>query len=83
MIVFIAIIRARSGLDVLICNAGMVHPDAAKSHGEVCLDGFQKTMDVNFMSPVASTQQALPHLEQTKGNILYVTSVVGEGPITH
>ncbi len=45
---------------------------------EASLGGVQKTFDLNFMSAVATTQEALPHLEATKGNIVYITSVVGK-----
>ena len=65
----------------MVCNAGMVHGAAAKAHSEVCLEAFKTTMDVNFMSPVISTKEALPHLEEAKGCILYITSVVGQSII--
>ncbi len=42
------------------------------------MEGFQQTFDLNFMSAVATTKEALPHLEATKGNIVYIASLTGD-----
>ena len=34
-------------------------------------------MDVNFYAPFILSQEALPHLEKTKGNIVFISSVAG------
>ena len=65
------------GLDIVVCSAGGSHDDTMRPHSEVCLEAYKGVMDINFMSAVALTKEALPHLEETRGNILYVSSVAG------
>lgn len=61
-------------LNILINNAGICIRDSAQS---VDLDDYDRLMDINVRSVVALTKLAVPHLEQTKGNILNVSSISG------
>jgi NAD(P)-dependent dehydrogenase (short-subunit alcohol dehydrogenase family) len=62
------------GLDVLVNNAGVsmdgeierLHPDVAKT-----------VMDVNFLGSVYMTKAAIPWLKQSKGSVLFISSVAG------
>lgn len=60
-------------LDILVNNAGeglrapITDPDFVTK--------FRKTMDINLMSVVLLTQLCVEHLEQTKGNIVNISSV--------
>eukprot|EP00095_Tigriopus_kingsejongensis_P002501 maker-scaffold64_size435223-snap-gene-2.21 protein:Tk02501 transcript:maker-scaffold64_size435223-snap-gene-2.21-mRNA-1 annotation:"short-chain dehydrogenase reductase sdr domain containing protein" len=67
-------------LDVLISNAGQVAktmPILEKSVASV-----QDMMLLNYTSHFVLTQQALPHLERTKGTILYTGSIFGDSRFT-
>ncbi len=44
---------------------------------ELDLTRFQRTYNINVMSPVAMTKAALPHLEKTQGTILFISTVSG------
>lgn len=61
-------------LDVLINNAGI-------SMRSLLIDTdpavIQKLMDVNFMGTVYATRYALPHIQQTKGSIVGISSIAG------
>ncbi|CAG2162165.1 unnamed protein product [Oppiella nova] len=71
-------IGALKRLDVLVNNAG---------RGMVCaitdttiLDKYQEVMDTNVQSVVYLTHLCVEHLEQTKGNIINISSVCGLKP---
>lgn len=55
-------VRAHADLDVLIMNAGS---GVAGSVDSYRLDRLDKAFEVNFMSPFALVQAALPHLRRT------------------
>lgn len=59
-------------LDVLVNNAGIVE---VGSIGEVSVDSYDRIMNTNVRSVVVLTQLAVPHLIETKGNIVNVSSV--------
>ena len=64
-----------SGLDIVICNAGGISGfDSVR--GKTTED-FRRTMELNLFAPFIMTREAIPHLEKTRGNILYVSSVAG------
>ena len=66
-----------SGLDILICNAGMSDGKTFVPVREMPMDNYMKVFDINYFSPVVMTKEALPHLEKTKGNIVHVSSITG------
>jgi len=62
-------------LDVLVNNAG-INKGLADFH-EAKIDSFDEIFDVNVRSAVTLTKLALPHLIESKGNIVNVSSVGG------
>lgn len=61
-------------IDVLINNAGL---SMRASFHEVELSVLHRLMDVNFWGAIYCTKYALPHLLQTKGSVVGVSSVAG------
>lgn len=62
-------------LDILLSNAGTGIRDSVR---EMTRDGFRGIMDLNLTAAFLMTKFALPHLEKTKGNILYISSSAGQ-----
>ena len=61
-------------IDVLICNAGITHRGTFR---HMDLTDFEKVMKVNFYGAVYSTHYALPHLIESKGTIIAISSING------
>ena len=62
-------------LDILINNAGV------SSHGRVrdlTIDAWDKVVGINLMGPVYMTSYALPHLLETKGSIIFISTLAGK-----
>nr|XP_054929016.1 uncharacterized protein LOC126534449 [Dermacentor andersoni] len=59
-------------IDILVNNAGIAK---AAPLGEISLDEFDEVYNTNLRSAFSMTQQALPYLKKTKGNIVNVSSV--------
>jgi NAD(P)-dependent dehydrogenase (short-subunit alcohol dehydrogenase family) len=67
---------ARYGrLDCLINNAGW-HPPHKPIDG-FSVEEFRELLDLNLVSIFAACKFALPHLRQTRGNIINLSSLVG------
>src|SRR5215468_10279673 len=62
-------------LDCLINNAGW-HPPH-KPIDDFSIDGFRDLLNLNLVSVFAACKFALPHLRQTQGNIINMSSLVG------
>lgn len=68
---------ARCGrLDTLIANAGITM--WSRFEALESLEPFRRLMAVNYMGSVACTYHALPHLRQTRGRIVAVSSLTGK-----
>lgn len=63
-------------LDVLVNNAGMMQEARAE---DMSLEAWHQTLTVNLTTPFALIKAALPHLRQTRGNIVNVGSIEGLG----
>ena len=61
-------------LDVLINNAGITMRSMLVDTDPAVI---QKVMDINFMGTVYATRYALPHIQQTKGSIVGISSIAG------
>ncbi|XP_037797697.1 3-oxoacyl-[acyl-carrier-protein] reductase FabG-like [Penaeus monodon] len=61
-------------LDILINNAGILVLGGIES---ISMEDYDKQMDVNVKSVFVLTKLALPHIIETKGNIINVSSVCG------
>lgn len=64
-------------LDVLVNNAGIVLMGGVT--GDV--NNFDRMIATNVRGPYLLTQQAIPHLVKTKGNIVNVSSIVSTVPM--
>lgn len=61
-------------LDVLVNSAGILVPGSTESISE---EDFDKCMNINCRSAFILTQASIPHLLESKGNIVHVSSVTG------
>lgn len=61
-------------LDILINNAGVLIPGTLSS---MTMEDHDKMMATNLRGPVELSKFAIPHLIETKGNIVNVSSVSG------
>ena len=68
-------------LDMLINNAGMAASALLAEFPDLRL--FRQTVDVNFYGTVYCTYYALPHLKQSKGRIVAVSSLGGKSAIPY
>ncbi|KAF3768810.1 NAD(P)-binding protein [Cryphonectria parasitica EP155] len=59
-------------IDGLIVNHGALEP--IKRIADSSVDDWKRLYDINFFSALALVQAAIPHLRQTKGRIVLVTS---------
>ncbi|MCP4426888.1 MAG: SDR family NAD(P)-dependent oxidoreductase [Chloroflexi bacterium] len=59
-------------LDALVNNAGMVEPVAKIGDADTAVLG--QNIAVNLIGPMALTQAALPHLRQSRGRVINVSS---------
>jgi len=61
-------------LDVLVNSAGIIETGSIEN---TSLSQLDRMLDINLRSVYNLTMQAVPHLIQTKGNIVNVSSVAG------
>lgn len=61
-------------IDVLICNAGITQRAPFE---EMDLAVFDRVMNINFYGAVYGVRYALPHLLETKGTIVAISSING------
>lgn len=65
-----------SRLDVLINNAGMMKESPVS---ETSLEDWHDTLALNLTAPFVLTKYAFPHLAESKGNIINISSVESLG----
>lgn len=68
-------------LDMLVNNAGLAASALFDEFPDLTL--FRLTMDVNFYGAVYCTYYALPHLKQSRGRIVAVSSLGGKSAIPY
>ncbi|CCK71429.1 sepiapterin reductase family protein KNAG_0H00130 [Huiozyma naganishii CBS 8797] len=59
-------------LDSLVANAGVLDP--VQDVHNIDVNGWKKLYDINFFSIVSLVGIAVPHLEKTQGNVIFVSS---------
>jgi short-subunit dehydrogenase len=68
------IISAWGRLDTLVCNAGI---SMRALFEDIQLDVFKQVMDINFYGTVYAVKYALPHILESKGSIVGISSING------
>jgi short-subunit dehydrogenase len=68
-------------LDLLINNAGLAATALFEDFPDLSL--FRHTMEVNFFGGVHCTYYALPHLKQTRGRIVAISSLGGKAALPY
>ena len=74
-------VAAFGRLDMLINNAGLAVIARLEDYSDLSL--FQHTMEVNFYGAVYCTYYALPHLKQTRGRIVAISSLGGKAALAY
>ena len=67
-------VAAHGGIDIVINNAGV---GLAAPISELDPNDLQAALAVNLFGPLALTQAALPFLRRRRGQVIFVSSVVG------
>ena len=68
-------------IDVLINNAGLGHRSAIS---KIPADHMHTIVDTNILAPLHTCQAAIPYMrEQGSGQIINVSSIVGQRPLPH
>lgn len=67
-------VKKFGSIDVLICNAGI---SMRALFEDIDLDVFKQLMDVNFYGSIYVVKAALPHLFESRGSIIGVSSING------
>jgi short-subunit dehydrogenase len=74
-------VAAFGKLDMLINNAGLAASAQFEDFPDLHL--FKHTMDVNFYGAVYCTYYAIPHLKQTRGRIVAISSLGGKAALPY
>jgi 3-oxoacyl-[acyl-carrier protein] reductase len=69
------VVAAWQRLDIVVNNAGVWLEDPA---GEGRLDVWDRTYEINVRGCFLVTDAAVPHLEKTRGSIVFVSSTAGQ-----
>lgn len=72
-------VNAWGGIDVLIANAGVTMQVLFEDITDISL--FEKIMRINYLGSVYCTYYALPHLKESQGAIVAVSSLTGKAGI--
>ena len=70
-------VKMFDGIDVLINNAGISMRGLVEEGGKEIIGVVKRVMDINFNGALYCTTYALPHIIQSKGVIVGVSSIAG------
>lgn len=73
-------IKLHGRLDLLVNCAGRSDRGAVT---DLSADRFRELLDLNFLSAVRATQAAIPYLTQTRGHVVFISSLAGKIAIRH
>ena len=68
------------GLDALVNNASHLGPSPQPQLADYPIDELRRVYEVNVVAPLALAAEALPHLRESKGRIVNITSDAGVEP---
>jgi len=68
-------VREFGGLDILICSAGL---SLRAYFAGTTLEALERVMRVNFFGTLYATHFALPHIVQSKGSLVAISSLTGK-----
>ncbi len=64
-------------LDIVVANAGLGRQGAVEN---LSTDAYRQMMDVNVDGAFFTTREAIPHLRDTEGSLIFVGSFAGQYP---
>lgn len=73
-------VNALGGLDIVVSNAGV---NALTPVDEMSTEEYRSIMSVNVDGTFFTTREALPHLQESGGHIVYMGSFAGQYPRPH
>jgi len=71
---FSSVLADHGRIDALVNNAGAGHVGTIENES---VDDVRRVMEVNFFGVVAASKAAMPHLRESRGRLVTVTSVGG------
>jgi NADP-dependent 3-hydroxy acid dehydrogenase YdfG len=74
------VVDAAGRLDVLVNNAGVTGDGFETRLEEMSPENFERVLRTNVAGTFYATRTALPHLRETKGNLIFVGSSAGKLP---
>lgn len=69
-----SVAQDRDGLDIIVNNAGVA---SSSKLGEMDLEEWRDTLDTNLNGVMHGTKAALPHLLESEGSVVNVSSIYG------
>lgn len=73
-----ATIDGFEGLDILVCNAGVV--GQSQGFEDASIEEYRKLMETNVDGTVFTIQSAISHLRESSGNVIFMGSFAGKFP---